>query len=116
MFKDNKPYIKADELKTGDIIKITDEGREVQSTKFFYPELTMKGTPHPKAGEPKIQFEIGIELADGTPKKLTLNATSYKALSGKWGHETLDWIDQVAKVELIPLPTGKKMISLEAID
>ena len=116
MFKDSKPYIKADELKNGDLIKFTDEGIEVQSTKFFYPELTMAGKPHPRAGEPKVQFEIGIELSDGTPKKLTLNSTSYKALSGKWGHETLNWIDKAAKVSLIPLPTGKTMISLEALD
>jgi hypothetical protein len=116
VFGDGKKYLKADEVKSGDLIKITDEGMETISTKFTYPDKTMAGTPHPRAGQFKPQFEIGVELADGTPKKMTLNSTSYKALSGKWGYDTVSWINKVAKVNISRLPSGKNGMFLEALD
>jgi hypothetical protein len=114
MFSSAK-YLKSTEVNTGDLIKFTDEGEETLSTKFVYPPTTMRGTPHPFAGKPKPQFEIGIETADGTPKRMTLNKTSFQALSAKWGYDTLNWIDKVAKITKQKLPSGKEGVFLEAL-
>jgi len=108
-------FLKPDECKTGDIIKFIDAGKEVTSASFKYPALTQKGTPHPKAGQPKIQFNITVETSLGEKKTLSLNMTSYTELAKSWGCDTELWIDKFATITVIPLPNGKnKMISLTA--
>jgi len=111
-----KKYLKIDEVKTGDLIKFIDEGEEVESTKYFYPEVTLTGAPHPLAGKPRKQFEIGITLANGEKRTLTINKTSYTAIGDKIGYDTKDWINKIATVSIAPTPNGKKAIYLSIIE
>jgi hypothetical protein len=115
IFNSNK-FLKADDCKTGDLIKILTEGAKTKSKTYKYPELTQKGTPHPKAGEFKDQFEVKVSIGSGEERTLTMNATSYRALAGKWGEDTLNWVGKLAVVTIAPLPTGKKAIILTPED
>ena len=109
-------FVKAGtDVDTDSLLEFIDEGKEVASDRFHYPAMTVTGKPHPKAGEPLIQFQIGVKLQDGKEKILNLNKTSYKALAEVWGIDTVNWIGKVARVSVVPLPTGGKMISLEAV-
>ena len=98
------------------MLKFIDEGVESESQQFKYPALSAAGTPHPLAGLPKMQFNIKVELMNGEQKLLSLNGTSFRQLSEKWGEDTNNWIGKLALVTLVPLPTGKKMISLTPED
>jgi len=110
-----KKYLKAEDVQTGDYIVLEDEGQETESTKYFYPETTMAGTPHPLAGKPKRQFEISIDYK-GESKTLTMNKTSFKSLAQVWGYETKEWIGRKAKITIAPTPNGKKAIYLEVME
>lgn len=112
----NKKYLKADDVKTGDLIKFTNEGKETLSTKYTYPEVTMSGKPHPMAGQFKKQFEIEVSLGNGEGRTLTLNKTSYTAVGDKLGYETSAWVGQIAKITIAPTPNGKKAIYLTIED
>ena len=108
-------FLRVTDVKTGDLIKFIDEGFETKSANFKYEELTAKGTPHPRAGQPKDEFHIKVQLGDGTEKTLKLNKPSWNALSEKWGTDTVNWIQKIAKINIVPLPNGKnKMILLES--
>ena len=76
----NKKYLKSDEVQSQDTLMFIDEGKEVKSTKFTYPPLTLQGTPHPLAGQPKTQMEIGVSF-NNEDRVLALNKTSYRNLS-----------------------------------
>ena len=112
----NKKYLKADEVKTGELLKFLNEGEETTSTKFSYPEMTMAGTPHPLAGQMKKQFEIKVSLGNGEERTLTLNKTSYTAVGDKLGYDTKDWINKIAKITIAPTPNGKMAIYLSIED
>ena len=112
----NKKYLKADEVKSGDLLKFLTEGEETVSTKYAYPEMTMAGTPHPLAGQMKKQFEIKVSLGNGEERTLTLNKTSYTAVGDKLGYETSNWVGHIAVVTVAPTPNGKKAIYLSIED
>ena len=108
-------YLKADDLKTGDLIKVITEGEENVSKTFKYPEFTQSGKPHPFANQYKAEFTIGVELGGGEKKTLRMNRTSFENLASAWGDDTVNWVNKLAKVSIVPLPmNGKKMIILEA--
>jgi hypothetical protein len=111
-FGGGKKYLKADEVKSGDLLKFLTEGEETVSTKFQYPETTMASTPHPLRGQFKKQFEIKVSLGNGEERTLTLNKTSYTAIGDKLGYDTKDWINKIAKITIAPTPNGKKAIYL----
>ena len=112
VYGSGKKYLKADEVKTGDLVKFVSEGEETTSTKYAYPELTMGGLPHPLAGQMKKQFEIEVSLGNQEVRTLTLNKTSYKQVAEKLGYDTKEWLNKIAKVTIAPTPNGKKAIYL----
>jgi hypothetical protein len=110
-----KKYLKASDVNNGDYVLFIDEGREMTSRTYKYPDTTMAGTPHPLAGQFKVQFEIGVDYK-GEEKLLTINKTSFKTLASNWGYETNDWIGKKATITLAPTPNGKKAIYLEPLE
>lgn len=117
MFGGNSNFLKVDEVNNGDKITFVDEGREVLSKKFTYPALTMKGEPHPFAGQPKQEFHITISLdaSWGEKKTMRINKTSYQAIAEAYGDDTASWIGKQAEIEINKLPNGNKMITLKPI-
>ena len=116
LFGNGKKYLKAEEVKTGDLIKFIDEGKETVSTKFTYPEFTLAGKPHPFAGQFKKQFEITVSLGNGEERIFTMNKTSFSNVANKLGYETSDWIGKIATVTIAPTPNGKKAIYLDIVE
>jgi hypothetical protein len=107
-------FLKIDEVNNGDAIRIVDEGKSTTSPTFKYPELTQQGKPHSKAGQPKDEYHLPVELVDGSVKTLRLNNTSYRQLASAWGLDVANWVGKFAIVEKLRMPTGKYMISLTA--
>lgn len=97
-------FLKVEDVKQGDLIKIKSEGERVES-KFKDEE-----------GEVRYQYNFDVELANGTGKVLSMNKTSLKNIGEKYGYESKDWIDKLARVNIGVMPTGKKFIILEAVD
>lgn len=90
-------FLKADEVKTGDTLKILNEGEWVTSKKFKYDN-----------GEFKQQFIIKVEF-DGIEKDMTLNKTNQKTLIEAWGRETALWKDQRATIEVVKMMVGTEL-------
>jgi hypothetical protein len=92
-------YLKATDVKQGDLLKILDEG-ELKESQFKDDE-----------GNPKMQYVFKVEV-NGDNKLLTINKTSLKNLANKWSSETTLWIGQSAVINIGMTPNGKKMLIL----
>ncbi|MFA5154263.1 MAG: hypothetical protein WC554_17060 [Clostridia bacterium] len=101
---DTSAFLKVENVKQGDLLKIKSEGEKVES-KFKNED-----------DSPRYQFNFKVELADGTEKVLSINKTSLKNLSIAYGDESTAWIDKLAKVNIGMMPTGKKFIVLEGVE
>lgn len=105
IFGKKNNFIKAENTKNHDLIKFLNEGEIKVSTKFTYPELTSKGTKHPKAGQFREEMHFEIEFS-GKTWNMRLNSNSYKNLSEKWGVDTKEWIGKKASITLMPMMNG----------
>jgi len=93
-------YLKADNVKEGDIITIIDPGKE-QESKFTYPN-----------GDPKTDYNFTVRYKD-EERNLRMNQTSLKRMVKAFTSDTLKWVDQKAKILVLPTPNGdKEMIVL----
>ncbi len=97
-------YLKVEDVKQGDLIKIKSEGDKVESK---YKD---------EDGDVRYNYNFDVELADGTTKVLSINKTSLKNLGDKWGYESSEWIGKLARVNIGTMPTGKHFIVLEAVE
>ena len=82
------PFLKAEDVKTGDLIKILDEGEQVEST--FKDENET----------PKMNYNFRVSLEDGTEKIISINKTSLKLLAEKYTLETKTWVNKLAKINV----------------
>lgn len=96
-------FLKGSDVKDGDIIIIKNSGEIVDSN--FKDE---------KTDLPKKDYRFEVEV-DGEMKILSMNKTSRTNLADVWGKDTEGWVGKEAVIELVKLPTGKKMISLTAV-
>ena len=97
-------FLKGSDVKDGDVITIKNAGEIVDSN--FKDE---------KTDLPKKDYRFEVEVA-GEMKILSMNKTSRVQLAEAWGKDTEGWVDKTALVELVKLPSGKKMISLTAVE
>ena len=89
-------YLKASDIKTGDVAEIIDGGEERQS-QFTYED-----------GTPKTQFTIGVSV-NGSVKKWSMNKTTQRALSAEWSNDTEKWIGKKCNLKVIEQLVGKEL-------
>lgn len=100
-----KKFLKVIDVKDKDIIKFVNAGEYVTSSVYKYPD-----------GNPKIQLQIGVELANGEQRTLTMNKTSQLKLAEVWGGATEDWVGKLACINLALTGMGKQMMILTAVE
>jgi hypothetical protein len=93
-------FLKADEVKTGDKLKIVTEGEWIASKKFTYED-----------GTPKQQFIIKVECEE-VERDMTLNSTNRTNLIAVWGKNTADWIGKSATVEIVKMSVAGKLMNV----
>ena len=98
IFETSRKYLKADEVKPGDIITIMDEGEWVTSAKFT----------NPKTGEPKKDFMVKIDIS-GREADMTVNSTKRKALIKAFGKDSKDWVNKKCNCEVANIMVGDSM-------
>lgn len=98
IFETSKKWLKADEVKVGDIITIMDEGEFVTSSKFT----------NPKTGEPKKDFMVKIDIS-GREADMTINSTKRKALVKAFGKDSKDWVGKKCATEVANVMVGEAM-------
>ena len=100
-------FIKANEVKTGDIVTIKDGGMVQISEKFK--------TKLPDGTEiPKKQYVFKIDYK-GAEKNLTMNKMSLDNLAAAYTNDTETWIGKKASIEMCLFPNGKRGIVLSPI-
>lgn len=82
-------YLKADEVKKGEIITILDPGKE-QESKFTYED-----------GNPKTEYIFTVEYKT-EQKTMRMNTASRRAMVDAFGDETLNWVGKQARIFLMP--------------
>ena len=97
-------FLKATDVKQGEILTINDEGREEVSKKFTNTD-----------GTPKNQYLFGVTLSTGEERTLAMNGMSMKNLAKEYGADTVGWIGKKAMVNIMLLPIGKNAIVLTPI-
>lgn len=96
MVKLGGSYLKAADVKNGDLVRFISEGGWMASAKFTYED-----------GKPRQDFVIDVEH-QGIKKSMKLNKTNRDALKAAWNDETRDWIGREARVETVQaLISGK---------
>ena len=90
-------YLKAVDVKNGDVIEFTSEG-EWCETKFTYDD-----------GSLKSQFVIQAKLK-GIEKDISLNVTNRSSLIEGWGRDTSKWVGKQATIEKIKVSTNKGLV------
>lgn len=91
-------FLKADNVKDGDIITFVDPGAIIE--KVFDGD---------NGKETKKILEILVTL-NGVKKIYSPNNTTRKLLEQAWGFETDAWVGKKATISLFPAPNGKNMI------
>ena len=100
-------FIKAEEVKNGDIITIKDAG-VVQISEKFKTKLA-DGTEIPKK-----QYVFKVEHK-GVEKNLTMNKMSRDNIAKAFGNDTENWPGKKASIEMCLFPNGKRGIVLSPI-
>lgn len=94
-------FLKADEVKKGEVIKILDEGNRVEGE---------------YQGKKNVQYLFQVEY-NGDIKTLKMNDTSWRAMTEAYGEDSKDWVMKNAKIFLMPRKDdpSKKYIVLDPI-
>lgn len=94
-------FLKADDLKGGEVVTIIDEGHEAEI------QVTEKKTRKVK--------NFGVEI-DGKEKTYTPNIFALRILVEAWGDESTKWVNQQFKVEIVSIiVAGQKRKTIEPI-
>ena len=81
-------YLKTDEVKVGEKIKIKDEGQWIESKMYKYDD-----------GNPKVDFFVQVDYL-GEEKSLRLNKTNRDILIEALGNDTSKWVGKEATLEI----------------
>lgn len=104
MVKLSGAFVKAAEVKEGDVIEFLNAGEWQTSDRYKYDD-----------GNPRKDFIIKVKH-DGADKSFRLNKTNRATLCENWGDETDQWVGKKAKITLMnALVSGKptKVIVLD---
>lgn len=82
MQKDSGKFLSADDVVDQALATITNEGKEEES----------------KYG---TRLQIGLKIASGEDKILTLNPTSKNMLIDQYGDDTKDWIGKEVRIHIV---------------
>ena len=91
-------YLKTENIKSGDLITIINEGELVASAKYTYPN-----------GEPRKDFLIKVKHND-TEVDMRINATNKKVLIGAFGDETAQWVNKQVRLDTANVMVSGKMM------
>lgn len=89
-------YLKAENVKDGDVITFVDAGVIVEKT-------------FKKDEPPKPALEITVKFR-GENKTYSPNGTTVKLLNAAWGTATEKWVGKSATLHVLPSNSGKDMI------
>lgn len=81
-------FLTPDDVKTGDVIEIVDEGTFVPASESRF-------------GRPV--FQIRVRLPSGEEKIWTVNKTTLRELSRAYGDETKNWVGKKVGVEVVTM-------------
>lgn len=100
-------FIKADEVKNGDIVTIKNSG-EVRESQQYKIKL--------KDGRevPKKDYVFKIDF-NGSEKNISMNKISRDNLAVSFGADTENWVGKKASIEKCLFPNGKRGIVLTPI-
>lgn len=102
-------YLKADNVKQGQIVQFTNAGEIEVSTKYRYKN--QDGTEGDFVRS--LVFRVKYE---GEDKKIKISVASKESLIDAFGDDTENWVGKKASIMVIPTPNGqKKMIVLVPI-
>jgi hypothetical protein len=90
--KDAGGWLKADETKTGELLRIM-QVEEVEKKDFN--------------GEDKLVIQLTVRTGGDEVRKLDLNSTSKNNVIDAYGDETDEWIDKHIRVEIVNQKVGK---------
>ena len=99
-----RKYVKTDELNTGDMLQILDEGTQEPSTRYKYPD-----------GNPVVNYVFKVKIVKTDEEKvMNINVTSRKNILLGYGDDTKDWVGKTVQVNKdLNRKTGKYEIYLE---
>lgn len=90
-------YLKAKNLKKGDVLTIASEGEWITSTQFKYAD-----------GNFQKNFVVKVNYGD-YEYDLKLNKMNRESLGKAWGYETSSWIGKQVSVDLVKAMVGATM-------
>lgn len=93
----SKSWIKADDVKDGQVVTFVNEGEWTESSKFTHDD-----------GSPVRQFTIKVKL-NGEERDMNLNKVSRENLVEAYGDDTANWVGMSAKVEKVKVMVGGEM-------
>lgn len=97
-------YVSAKTAKTGESVRILDEGSIQENTKYKYDD-----------GSPRMDYIFTVEY-NGEKSLLRMNKASRTACVEAWGKDTVLWVDKIAHLFVMPTPNGgEKMIILQPV-
>lgn len=105
---DLNEFLTASDVNDGDVITFLNAG-EIKDVDF---SRSRDGSDVRKV------LQIDVSLPDGKEKIVTINKTSRKSLSAKYGVDTEDWVEKEAKVVILKQNVGgtiKDVIYLEPV-
>lgn len=90
-------YLKAKNLKKGDVLTIASEGEWITSTRFKYAD-----------GNFQKNFVVKVNYGD-YEYDLKLNKMNRESLGKAWGFETSSWVGKKVSVDLVKAMVGATM-------
>lgn len=96
-------YLKAANVKDGEVVMFLDEGRVETSDKYTYDD-----------GNPQKYFVMTVDYK-GEKKNIKITASSKSSLIEAWGDETQNWIGKKATILVIPVQNNNKSILLKPV-
>lgn len=107
--REMKKYLKRDDFAEGDKVTFISAG-EIKDVDF---------SPEKDGTKIKRVLQMDVSINDSDTKSMTLNSTTWKTLSAKWGDKTEEWVGRTTKVTFVKqIVFGKmdKVLVLEPTD
>jgi len=79
-------YLKSTDVKTGDIVELTNEGEYIPAEETSFGRET---------------FEINIILNDNETKTWTMNKTTRIECKETWGNDSAAWVGKTLSIEIV---------------